>query len=195
MRAKRMHWVGALGGAGGWVGLPYTHMKKNFSSLTRTERSPTHPPAPPSTGFCLEPGLWTTIRLMPTKKSTLLTYHLRVTLLDISPPIWRRVQVASTIPLCCLHDALQAVMGWTDSHLHQFERDGKYWGNPGYYEEKDLDVVEEGRTPIHRVLRAEGNSDLHKAQECDTFLPERQFAGSGSDYIRAFHQNARLLLC
>jgi len=132
---------------------------------------------------------------MPTKKSTLLTYHLRVTLLDISPPIWRRVQVASTIPLCCLHDALQAVMGWTDSHLHQFERDGKYWGNPGYYEEKDLDVVEEGRTPIHRVLRAEGNSDLHKAQECDTFLPERQFAGSGSDYIRAFHQNARLLLC
>ena len=34
------------------------------------------------------------------------------------------------MPLCCLHDALQAVFGWTDSHLHQFEKDGKYWGVP-----------------------------------------------------------------
>src|ERR1035441_5443349 len=67
---------------------------------------------------------------MPTAKPKPFIYQLKITLLEIDPPIWRRIQVPSTIPLCCLHDALQAVLGWTDSHLHQFEKDGKYWGVP-----------------------------------------------------------------
>ena len=68
----------------------------------------------------------------------------------------------STIPLCCLHDAFQAVMGWTDSHLHQFEKDGKYWGDPTNREfEDDIEIIDEGRVPISRVLRVEGDSLLY----------------------------------
>jgi hypothetical protein len=37
-----------------------------------------------------------------------------------NPAIWRRVQVPGGIKLNRLHDVLQVVMGWTDSHLHQF---------------------------------------------------------------------------
>jgi hypothetical protein len=43
-----------------------------------------------------------------------------ITLRGIRPPIWRRVQVPGTLSLAALHDVIQRVFGWTDSHLHQF---------------------------------------------------------------------------
>ena len=88
-------------------------------------------------------------------------YELRITLQEIRPPIWRLIQVPSTYPLCCLHDVLQAVMGWTDSHLHQFERDGQYWGVPEDYEEADIDIIDERRTKISAILKAQGDSMLY----------------------------------
>ena len=76
--------------------------------------------------------------------------------------IWRRLQVARTIPMCCLHDAIQAVMGWTDSHLHQFEKDGKFWGAPEHYEHQDdIEVIDESRVPLGKVLKAEGDSMVY----------------------------------
>ena len=96
---------------------------------------------------------------MPTAKPKPSIYQLKVTLLEIDFPIWRRIQVPSTIPLCCLHDALQAVFGWTDTHLHHFEKDGKYWGVPDdEVFEDDIEIIDEGRVPVSRVLRAEGDS-------------------------------------
>lgn len=47
-------------------------------------------------------------------------YHLRITLRDSKPPIWRRVAVPSHIKLGQLHEVIQIAMGWTNSHLHQF---------------------------------------------------------------------------
>ena len=49
-------------------------------------------------------------------------YELKITLCGSNPAIWRRVQVPGGIKLNRLHDVLQVVMGWTDSHLHQFRR-------------------------------------------------------------------------
>ena len=48
------------------------------------------------------------------------TYQLRVALKGTRPPIWRRFQVSPSMKLSRLHDVLQAVMGWYDSHLHMF---------------------------------------------------------------------------
>jgi hypothetical protein len=78
---------------------------------------------------------------MPTKKAPPSIFQLKITLLGIEPPIWRRIHVSSTIRLCCLHNVLQAVMGWTDSHLHQFEKDGKSWGMSQYFEDDDIEVI------------------------------------------------------
>ena len=47
-------------------------------------------------------------------------YELKITLRGSKPAIWRRVQVPGSINLNRLHDVFQVVMGWTDSHLHQF---------------------------------------------------------------------------
>jgi Plasmid pRiA4b ORF-3-like protein len=47
-------------------------------------------------------------------------YVVKVTLLGTSPPVWRRILVPRNITLQNLHRTLQTVMGWTNSHLHQF---------------------------------------------------------------------------
>ena len=88
-------------------------------------------------------------------------YELRITLPEIRPPIWRLIQVPSTLRLCCLHDVLQAVMGWTDSHLHQFEKDGKYWSVPEYYEDDDIDILDERQTKVSAILKVQGDSVLY----------------------------------
>ena len=52
-------------------------------------------------------------------------YHLRVTLRDVSPLVWRRVLVRSDTTIAQLHDVLQIAMGWEDAHLQQFRMHGK----------------------------------------------------------------------
>jgi Plasmid pRiA4b ORF-3-like protein len=56
--------------------------------------------------------------------------QLRITLTDLTPAIWRRVRVPDTITLTRLHRVIQAVMGWTDSHLHEFRIGGERYGTP-----------------------------------------------------------------
>ena len=82
---------------------------------------------------------------MPSKKPPLSIYRLKITLVGIEPPIWRVIQAPSTILLCCLHDALQAVLGWTDSHLHQLEKYGKCWGVPEYDDFDECTEDEQGQ--------------------------------------------------
>ena len=48
-------------------------------------------------------------------------YEVKVTLLGIRPPVWRRITVRSDMRLKDLHSILQMVMGWTDSHMHAFQ--------------------------------------------------------------------------
>jgi hypothetical protein len=57
-------------------------------------------------------------------------YQIKVTLKHIRPPIWRRLQVPADIKLGKLHRVLQDVMGWYDSHLHQFRIGREYFGKP-----------------------------------------------------------------
>jgi hypothetical protein len=62
-------------------------------------------------------------------KATGIIYQLKITLKDVKPPIWRRIQVKSDITLLALHKAIQKVMGWTDSHIHEFIVKGVSYGD------------------------------------------------------------------
>lgn len=46
---------------------------------------------------------------------------LRIELLNVAPLVWRRVLVANQWTLASLHSYLQWVMGWTNSHAHEFQ--------------------------------------------------------------------------
>ncbi len=50
-------------------------------------------------------------------------YQLKITLMDVCPLIWHRIQVLDTVNLPQLHKVLQIVMGWENSHLHRFTVD------------------------------------------------------------------------
>ena len=66
---------------------------------------------------------------MPSKKLTEI-YQIKVTLRGSKPPIWRRLLVSSDITLAKLHQIIQAAMGWSDYHLHQFIIGGMYFSEP-----------------------------------------------------------------
>ena len=75
-------------------------------------------------------------------------YQLKVTLRGSKPPIWRRVQVTGASSHSKLHEIIQTAMGWTNSHLHQFEIGGKYYSDPAF----ELDAaLNEKRTTLDRL--------------------------------------------
>ena len=53
-----------------------------------------------------------------------LCFQFKIILSHISPAIWRRIRVKDC-SLAELHDYLQAVFGWENYHMHQFEIDGE----------------------------------------------------------------------
>lgn len=54
-------------------------------------------------------------------KKTPKIYQFKVTLAEVKPAIWRRIQVPENYDFWDLHVAIQDAMGWEDYHLHQFE--------------------------------------------------------------------------
>jgi hypothetical protein len=94
-------------------------------------------------------------------KTQACVYELRITLREIRPPIWRLIQVADALRLSRLHDVLQTVIGWTDSHLHRFEKDGKHWGVPEHGEDDGMEIIDESRATIGAVLTTPGDSMLY----------------------------------
>lgn len=47
--------------------------------------------------------------------------ELKIELVGVSPSIWRRITVPSSITLDVLHSVIQGAMPWLDYHLHEFE--------------------------------------------------------------------------
>jgi hypothetical protein len=65
-------------------------------------------------------------------------YQLKVTLLDTHPAIWRRFALPAAATLETLHRVLQIVMGWQESHLHQFVTEDEQLYGP-HFEDTDPD--------------------------------------------------------
>ena len=54
-------------------------------------------------------------------------YQLQIVLKSSKPKIWRRIQIQSDVLLSDFHKILQTTMGWTNSHLHQFIKDRRFY--------------------------------------------------------------------
>lgn len=86
----------------------------------------------------------------------------RVELLDIRPPVWRRIEVRADATFWALHVALQNAMGWTDSHLHEFELpssdtgDATRIGMPDPEGDDDREIVPEHEQRLDRWLHHAG---------------------------------------
>ena len=87
-------------------------------------------------------------------------HQLKITLTVTRPPIWRRLQVASTINLRRLHDVIQEAMGWTQSHLYRFEVGGVEYGEP--YPDYDDDMRSARSTPLRKIAPQPGIHFLYE---------------------------------
>ena len=99
---------------------------------------------------------------MPLKKNMFgqTIFQLKITLRGSRPPIWRRIQVPGNITLERLHYIFQNVMGWTNSHLHQFIINGEYYGVPDddfYTETKN-----EKRVKLGSVVSTSGEKFIYE---------------------------------
>jgi Plasmid pRiA4b ORF-3-like protein len=56
--------------------------------------------------------------------------RLKITLDDVKPVVMRRLEVPLSIRLDRLHLAIQAAMGWTNSHLYEIRAKDVGWGIP-----------------------------------------------------------------
>ena len=82
-------------------------------------------------------------------------YLLKIRLLEIEPEIWRRFVVPAGITLDRLHDIIQIVMGWTDSHLHEFTIGKKRYTE---YPESKEDGLECGRYRLGDLIKQKGRT-------------------------------------
>jgi hypothetical protein len=57
-------------------------------------------------------------------------YQMKITLGDVTPAVWRRVQVPGGYTLDRVHRTIQHAMGWHNTHLHSFEIHGVQYGEP-----------------------------------------------------------------
>jgi Plasmid pRiA4b ORF-3-like protein len=86
-------------------------------------------------------------------KKTEAVYQLKITLRDVRPPVWRRVQVEDCT-LSELHKIIQVAMGWEFSHLYSFEVTGIDYGDHEMTG-GDLDMENDRRAKLSRLVRGE----------------------------------------
>lgn len=88
--------------------------------------------------------------------------QIKITLLDVKPPVWRRLLIKDDITLNQLHYNIQAAMPWTNSHLHEFEIKKQYYAPLSEYD--DIDGVEDRKDtdiPLSSLNLIEGDKILY----------------------------------
>ena len=102
--------------------------------------------------------------IAPIKKEpaqTLPLYELKITLRGSNPTIWRRVQVPGSVNFDRPHDVFQIVMGWTDSHLHQFVDAPIIYSVPSGDDYSGVGRLDERRFRLADVARHEKASFIY----------------------------------
>lgn len=86
--------------------------------------------------------------------------QIKIILKESKPPIWRRFQVSQDTLLPDLHKIIQTVMGWTNSHLHQFEDGRTYYALPS--EDDCTPVIDYSNLVIGKFLKKEGDTLVYE---------------------------------
>ncbi len=83
-------------------------------------------------------------------------FQFKITLRGVTPAVWRRIQVFDDT-LDKLHEYIQAALGWTNSHLHQFFIEDRRCGDPELLDDdvEPFTGLDSTRTLISEVLPAD----------------------------------------
>ncbi len=88
----------------------------------------------------------------------------------VQPPIWRRMVVDGRISLAKLHHFIQAAMGWSDAHLHEFViRDTRYAPPLPADLQEDLPSEDDRKTKLN-VLFADEEQYIYRYDYGDNWV-------------------------
>lgn len=92
-------------------------------------------------------------RISPSKR----IYQLRISIVDISPEIWRRIQVRECT-LERLHEHIQLAYGWWNYHLHQFLIGDCRYGVPWLLDDgfEDFEIEDSTQTKLSDIVPKNG---------------------------------------
>lgn len=101
-------------------------------------------------------------------------YQIKITIEESKPAIWRRVLVSPEELLYDLHYVIQAVVGWEDSHQHQFIKDKKYYieKQEGDEEWDDTNCVDYNEMTIRDLLKKESDKMRYEYDFGDGWMHE-----------------------
>src|SRR5580698_6957262 len=80
------------------------------------------------------------------------TVQLRISLMEHTPSIWRRLLVPGEIKLSKLHSIFQAAMGWEDYHWHYLEIEDERYGTPD--EDSEIEDIDEDGVVFVDAIKA-----------------------------------------
>ena len=91
-------------------------------------------------------------------------YQIQIALKDFKPKIWRRILIPPDLFLSDFHKIIQTSMGWTNSHLHQFIKNGKFYTrripDDDYWDE--MDNVDYKNVKISDLLKVEKEKIIYE---------------------------------
>ena len=87
-------------------------------------------------------------------------YQIKVSLRDIRPPIWRRIEVLSDTTLEKVHMILQLGMGWNNYHIHQFTIGRVVYGQP--HPDFDYEVKDERKVKLSQMALKENTKFVYE---------------------------------
>jgi len=108
---------------------------------------------------------------MAKQKTNPVRCQIKVVLRDSQPSIWRRIVVRSDLSLRTIHNVLQVVMGWTNSHMHQFLIKEKSYGFPD--PDGELEMIDDSKVRLEQLVTGKG--------QCLTY--EYDFGDSWDHYL------------
>lgn len=119
-------------------------------------------------------------------------YQIVIELKNSKPRIWRRILINYDMLLPNFHEVIQIVMGWYNSHLHQFIKNNTFYmekhPEDGFWEE--MDNVDYSNIKINNLLKKEN----------DKIIYEYDFGDSQEHYIKVekmlpFDEDKQLPIC
>lgn len=87
-----------------------------------------------------------------------LIYNVKISLDGIKPLIWRTLLIQSDLFLHDFHKILQTTMGWENSHLHEFIKNGKTFGIADDSVEDGDHFIDYTSVRVVDLLKSEGDS-------------------------------------
>ncbi len=133
-------------------------------------------------------------------------YRLRIGLDQSSPFIWREFIAPSNLSLEIFHVVIQGVMGWSDSHLHQFIKAGINYtvSYDSEYPCSELEFMDYKNLKINDLLSVTGESIKYEYDFGDSWmhtvelleiLDGKKFLGAGSADAGQFGNSPGFLRC